>query len=85
MARPSQMGSSMNDLVGYVSTHSGLSPEVARLAVSLVMDYARRLSPEMGEVLDIGLGTSELKPDEVTRLLSGFMGMLGTAPLAAHE
>jgi hypothetical protein len=75
----------MNDLVGYVSNQSGLSPDMARLAVSLVMDYARRQSPELGEVLDIGLGTSELKPDQVTRLLDGFMGMLGTSPLAAHD
>ncbi|PTL83092.1 hypothetical protein [Vitiosangium sp. GDMCC 1.1324] len=75
----------MDDIVHYVSQRSGLSPEVARLVIALVMDYARRLSPEMGEVLDIGLGTSELKPDEVTRLLSGFTGMLGTAPLAGQE
>jgi hypothetical protein len=75
----------MNDLVGYVSNHSGLSPDMARLAVSLVMDYARRQSPELGEVLDIGLGTSELKPDQVTRLFGGFMGMLGSSAPATHE
>ena len=74
----------MEDIVRYVSQKSGLSPEVARLTVSLVMDYARRISPEMAEVLDIGLGTSDIKPDEVTRLLCGFTGMLGKSPLAGQ-
>jgi len=75
----------MNDLVRDVSTRSGLSPEVARLVVALVMDHARRLSPDLAELLDIALGTSEVKPDELTRLLSGFTGMLGASPLPGHE
>lgn len=74
----------MEDIVRYVSQKSGLSPEVARLTVSLVMDYARGISPDLAEVLDIGLGTSNIKPDEVTRLLCGFTGMLGKSPLAGQ-